>query len=1133
MTVSLRRTARSVLFLIALLPAAAAAQIDARMLRHPDVSETQIAFVYAGDIWVVPKQGGVAVRLSSPRGEEQFPRFSPDGGRIAFSANYDGNEDVYVVPALGGDPVRVTWHPMPDRLVDWHPDGQRLVFASSRESGRQRYNQFFLANATGGLPERMKVPYGEFGSFSPDGRQFAYLPHTQSFRTWKRYRGGWAPDVWVFDLDTLAAVNVTKSDANDEHPMWHGGTLYFLSDRGAGQRHNIWALERATGTLRQLTHFSDFDVTFPAIGPRDMVFEAGGRLYLMDLATEQVREVSVQVVTDRTTLKPRSETVTALIRSAAPSPTGKRAVFEARGDVFTVPAEHGPVMNLTRSSGSAERYPRWSPDGTTLAYWSDRSGEYELVLRGADGTGTERTVTSLGAGYRYQPYWSPDSKRIAFIDETLRIRLLDVESGRLAEIDRVPVWMGHGPLAAFPIAWSADSRWLAFARGLRETRNQAVFLYDTKTSRLHQATSGYFSDAVPVFDPEGRYLYFLSNRSFEPVYSDFDNSWTYPNATQIVAATLRRSVPSPLAPRNDVEGGEADGSDDEKSDGGKEENGEGDKAKNKDEGRDKVRGGDKAAGQGKGAAEGPEGRADSSKAPAPVEIDVDGFETRIVVLPPKPGNYAGLQATKGKVLYRRMPRSGAADEKSPVVYYDLKEREEKTILDTADGFEATADGKKILAVHEKKYGFVEIKASQKIEKPMPTARMETTVDPMAEWKQMFADAYRLQRDFFYDPGLHGVNWSALRDRYAQLLGQAVTRWDVNFVLGEFTAELNASHTYRGGGDLETPPNRGVGLLGVDWEVAGGAYRIKRIVAGGAWDAEARSPLREPGIDVAEGEYVLAVNGVPLDVAHDPWAAFQGLAGATVVLSMNTSASLEGARQVTVTCLQDETELRFREWIDERRRRVDAATQGRVGYIYVQSTGVGAQNELMRQFMAQWRKAGLIIDERFNSGGQIPDRFIELLNRPLLAHWAVRHGEDWQWPPVAHRGPKVMLINGWSGSGGDAFPFYFREAKLGPLVGTRTWGGLIGISGAPPLVDGGGFTVPTFRMYDVRGQWFAEGHGVEPDIQVDEDPAQLAKGVDPQLERAIAEVLERLTQQPPPPARPAYERRTAPETTSKD
>ncbi len=520
-------------------------------------------------------------------------------------------------------------------------------------------------------------------------------------------------------------------------------------------------------------------------------------------------------------------------------------------------------------------------------------------------------------------------------------------------------------------------------------------------------------------------------------------------------------------------------------------------------------------------------------APAPVEIDVDGFETRIVVLPPKPGNYAGLQATKGKVLYRRMPRSGAADEKSPVVYYDLKEREEKTILDTADGFEATADGKKILAVHEKKYAFVEIKASQKIEKPMPTARMETTVDPMAEWKQMFADAYRLQRDFFYDPGLHGVNWSALRDRYAQLLSQAVTRWDVNFVLGEFTAELNASHTYRGGGDLETPPNRGVGLLGVDWEVAGGAYRIKRIVAGGAWDAEARSPLREPGIDVAEGEYVLAVNGVPLDVAHDPWAAFQGLAGATVVLSVNTSASLEGARQVTVSCLQDETELRFREWIDERRRRVDAATQGRVGYIYVQSTGVGAQNELMRQFMAQWRKAGLIIDERFNSGGQIPDRFIELLNRPLLAHWAVRHGEDWQWPPVAHRGPKVMLINGWSGSGGDAFPFYFREAKLGPLVGARTWGGLIGISGAPPLVDGGGFTVPTFRMYDVRGQWFAEGHGVEPDIQVDEDPAQLAKGVDPQLERAIAEVLERLKQQPPPPARPAYERRTAPETTSKD
>lgn len=1128
MITAARRVAAALLLLGAW-PQAAGAQIDARMLRYPDVSATHITFVYAGDIWVVPKSGGVAVRLSSPRGEEAFPRFSPDGTQIAFTGSYDGNLDVYVVPTQGGDPVRVTWHPMADRLVDWHPDGKRVLFASSRESGRQRYNQFYLAPAIGGMPEKLPVPYGEFAAFSPDGSQLAYLPQSQAFRTWKRYRGGWAADVWVFSLSTLDATNVTSHEANDEHPMWHGNTLYFLSDRGPAQRHNLWALDRTTGQARQVTHFTDFDVTFPALGPSDIVFEAGGQLYVMDLASEKVTEVPVQVVTDRSTLKPRTEKVAALIRGVSASPTGKRAAFEARGEVFTVPAEHGPVLNLTRSSGTAERYPRWSPDGKTLAFWSDRTGEYELTLRPADGSGTERSLTALGPGFRYQPWWSPDSRKIAFIDETLRIRLLDVASGKVTEIDRSPLWMGHGALERFRIAWSADSRWMAWARGTKDTGNTAVFLYDTKGGTLHQATSGYFADAMPVFDPEGTFLYFFSNRSFEPVYGDFDNSWTYPNATRIVAVPLREDVPSPLAPKNDMEGVE-----EEKDGEDKEEPSDGKKPAEKEtasvQARPDAKGGAKADAKGGTKSGSKDATASAVGRPAPVEIDLDGFEARAVLLPPKGGNYDGLAAVKGKVLYRRLPRTGSGSESSPVVYFDLTEREEKTIVEDADGFEATLDGKKLLVVNERKYAFVEIKAAQKLEKVMRTAEMETTVDPMAEWKQMFADAFRLQRDFFYEPGLHGVDWKALRDRYAKLIEASVTRWDVNFVLGEFIAELNASHTYRGGGDVETAPTRGVGLLGVDWEIADGAYRIKRIVKGGPWDTEARAPAAEPGVQLKAGDYVLAVNGVPLDTTQDPWAAFQSLADASVLLTVNSRPTLEGSRQVLVKCLGDDTELRFREWIEERRARVEEASNGRVGYVYVQSTGVNAQNELMRQFMSQWRKDALIIDERFNSGGQIPDRFIELLNRPMLAYWAVRHGEDWRWPPVAHRGPKVMLINGWSGSGGDAFPFFFREAKLGPLVGTRTWGGLIGISGAPALVDGGQFTVPTFRMYDVRGQWFAEGRGVEPDIHVPEDPSQLAKGIDPQLERAIQEALELLKQHPAAPARPQYERRTAPSPT---
>ena len=1080
--------------LIVLLPASARAQIDARMLRQPAVSKTQIAFVYAGDIWTVPKAGGTAVRLSSPRGEESFPRFSPDGTRIAFSADYDGNTDVFVVPAGGGEPARLTFHPMPDRVLGWTPDG-RVLFASSRESGRQRYNQFFTVGVDGGLPRKLPVPYGEFGSYSPDGTQFVYMPMSQDFRTWKRYRGGWSPDIWQFDLKSFASRNLTTDPANDAQPMWHGTTMYFLSDRGASQRNNIWAHDMNTGRKRQVTQFDEFDITFPSIGPDAIVFQAGGRLYLMELPSEKVTEVAVRVVTDESTLRPRVARGESLITDAAVSPTGRRAVFGARGDVVTVPAEHGAVLNVTRSSGVAERYPRWSPDGMTLAYWSDRSGEYELTTRPADGTGQEKKLTSMGKGFRYPPHWSPDSRKLAFVDQAMKVYVFDTAGNRLTPIDQSPIWLGHGQLEGLRFSWSPDSRWVAYSRPSGDTGNEAVFLYDTREGKLHQATSGYLNDTRPVFDADGKYLFYASDRTFDPVYGSFDNSWTYANPTRLVAAPLRRDVPSPLAARHEDEKGAAAKPEEPK--------------------------------EAKPAAEKPAAERPPTPPPA-VAIDVEGLEGRVVVLPPPAGNFADLQAVKGKLLYRRMARAGAAPGgPTPLVYYDLEERAEKTVLDAADGFEATADGKKLFVLHAGKYAMVELKPAQKFEKPMATGDIEVPVDPRAEWKQMFADAYRLQRDFFYDERMHGVDWAAMRDRYGKLLEAAVTRWDVDFVLGEFIGELNASHTYRGGGDAEQPPARSVGMLGVDWEPApAGArgYRIKRIVRGGPWDAAVRSPLDEPGVNVKEGEYVLAVNGIPVDPKLDPWAAFQGLGDKTVVLTVNGSPSTDGARQVVVKTLADEGELRFRAWMEERRQIVDKATGGKVGYIYVQSTGVPAQNELVRQFMAQWRKDGLIVDERWNGGGQIPDRFIELLNRPILAYWAVRDGRSWQWPPVAHRGPQVMLINGWSGSGGDAFPTYFRQAGLGPLIGTRTWGGLIGISGAPLLVDGGNVTVPTFRMYDPKGEWFAEGHGVEPDIRVEEDPTQLAKGSDPQLERAIKEVMARVAKTPPAPARPAPERR---------
>ncbi len=1091
------RAAIAVLFLFSslLAEATAFAEIDARMLRYPAVSSERIAFVYAGDIWLVARRGGTAVRLSSSAGEESFPRFSPDGSRIAFSAAYDGNTDVYVVAVSGGEPVRLTYHPMPDRVVGWTPDGKRVLFASGRESGRQRYNQFFTVGLDGGLPEKLPVPYGEFGVYSPDGTQFVYMPQSQDFRTWKRYRGGWAPDLWLFDLKTYASRNLTNDPANDAQPMWHGKTLYFLSDRGANQRNNIWAYDLASGKVRQVTQFTDFDLTFPSLGPDAIVFQAGGRLYLLDLSSEKSTEVPVRVVTDESTLRPRTAKADALIGGGSASPSGKRAVFEARGDVFTVPAEEGAVVNVTRSSGVSERYPRWSPDGKTLAFWSDRSGEYELTLAPSETPGRETKHTSLGAGFRYPPRWSPDNRKIAFIDQAMRIRILELDGDRITDVDRSPQWIAHGGLESFVMNWSPDSRWLTYARPT-VSGNNAIFLYDTRNAKLHQATAGYLNDAQPVFDPDGKYLFYASDREFEPVYGSFDNSWTYPNPTRLVAVPLRKDVKSPLAARNNAENPALD-------------------TAKKDEPK---------PGQGKDKEGEKKEQAAAAPPPAPVEIDLDGFEARAVVLPPKAGNYADLSAVKDKLLYRRLPRTGSGEEKNPVVYFDLEAREEKKVLDDADGLESTFDGKKLFVATKGKFAMVDIKPDQKVEKTMPTGDMEVPVDPRAEWRQMFTDTYRFERDFFYDPNMHGVDWAGLRTRYAKLLEDAVTRWDVNFVLGEFIAELNASHTYRGGGDEEHPPARSVGMLGVDWELSGGAYRVKRIIRGGPWDVSVRSPLDEPGVNVREGEYILAVNGVPIDAKLDPWAAFQGLGEKTVVLTVNATPSPEGARQVVVKTLGDETELRFRAWIEERRQRVDQATGGKVGYIYVQSTGRDAQNELVKQFMAQWKKDGLVIDERFNSGGQIPDRFIELLNRPILSYWAVRDGPSQQWPPVAHRGPQVMLINGWSGSGGDAFPFYFREAGLGPLIGTRTWGGLIGISGAPALTDGGGVTVPTFRMYDPKGRWFAEGHGVDPDIKVDEDPTQLAKGGDPQLERAIKVVTDGIAKQAPAPPRPPYEKR---------
>ncbi|MCF7668637.1 MAG: PDZ domain-containing protein, partial [Verrucomicrobia bacterium] len=1055
-------------------------------------------------------------------------------------------------PITGGVPERITHHGAPDRMLNWYPDGKSILFASRMTSEKDRFNKLFKVSDNGGLPDQLPIPYGEFGDISPDGKLLAYTPISRDFRTWKRYRGGMAPDIWLFNLETMSAKNITDNRANDAQPMWHGAVLYFLSDRGKNKRANIWAYDTRTQETRRITNFKDFDVHFPSAGPNDIVFECGGRLYLLDLKTEEYESVSISVVTDQRTLKPRTENVSNLIRSGDISPSGKRAVFGARGELFTVPEEHGIIRSLTLTSGAAERFPAWSPDGEWIAYFSDASGEYELTIIKSDGSGEEKQLTSLGEKFRYHPQWSPDSKKIAFIDNAMRIMVYDFETEETEQIDK-GLFKYQGELNDFKVSWSSDSRWMAYSRNLTN-HNQAVFLYDFENNERHQVTSGFYTDFNPAIDPDGDFLYFQTSRHFDPSYSDIQNTWIYANTMNLAAVPLRKDVASPLAPRNDEEPGKAekeDGEKDQKNDNGDpddaedNENGDPDnedavlasagstlsvcddkKDKKEDKGKkeDKTKDVEKA---GKTDTEKAENEKEEEAEPEKktLQIDLDGFERRIVVLPVSPGHFDDLAAVKGKLIYRRTPRTGESNNQSPIQFYDLKGREEKTILGDADGFALSANHKKMLAVNNGAFSIIDVRPGQSMRKKLRTGELKTNIDPRKEWRQIFMDAWRIERDFFYDPDMHGVDWDAMRERYGRLLEDAVTRWDVNYLIGELIGEMNSSHTYRGGGDTEHPMRRNVGYLGVDFTMENGAYKIKNIVKGASWDSKVRSPLLEPGVDVNEGDYLLAVNGLPIDTNTDPWAAFQGMANETVMLTVNDKPTREGAREVLVKTLNSEYRLRNLAWIEDNRRKVDEATDGKVGYIYVPDTSRNGQNELVRQFRAQFTKQALIIDERFNSGGQIPDRFIELLNRPVYNYWGVRDGMDWQWPPVAHDGPKVMLVNGWSGSGGDAFPYYFRKAKLGPIIGTRTWGGLIGMTGAPRLIDGGSVTVPTFGIYSLKGKWIIEGHGIEPDIKVIDDPSLMAKGRDPQLERAIEKALELLEKHKPVvPNKPPYPKR---------
>jgi tricorn protease len=1067
--------ALAVLATLAAFARPACALEDARLLRQPDIAGNTIVFVYAGDLWTVARTGGVAARLTSHEGVEQFPKISPDGRTVAFTAEYDGNVDVYTVPITGGEPRRLTWHPGGDQVAEWYPDGKAILFRSSRAMAPRRGGQFWKVGVDGGLEEKLALPTSGYASWSDDGTRLAFVAPSYDGRTWKRYQGGNAPDIWLYDFAKDDSYKLTDFAGVDEWPMWHGSKVYYTSDQG-GRLSNLWCYDTKDKSRRQVTNYDQYDVKWPSVGADALVFENGGNLYVMDLPSEKATKVSVLVPDDKPATRPEQRNVAKWITDFDLSPGAKRVVLAARGEIFTVPAEHGDSRNLSNSPGSRERNPVWSPDGKWVAYLSDKTGEMEFWVVPADGGGPPRQVTHDGATFRYGARWSPDSKKLAFTDKTYTLWWADVATGRTTKVDQSET------SEITDVAWAPDSKWLAYTRPSGSFRAQ-IRLYSLGSNHATTVSDDMSEDLSPAFDPKGRWLYFVSRRTFEPAYGRFELDYHFTGTDKIYAASLVDTMGRPTPPLSDEEGAKKE---DEKKD---------DKKKSADD--------------------------------ADLHIDLDGLGRRVAELPIPAGRYDGLAAFEDHIVYAAL--TGEINEDGPPAEvalhsFALDDQEDKTVIDGVAGdFAASADGKKLLYRKGEQFGIVGIDKENKVgDGKVATSPLMTLVDPKAEWAEMFDEAWRLERDFYYDPNMGGLDWKAVGARYRQLVPYAGHRSDMNYILGELIGELSTSHSYVGGGDFPDVPKAPAGLLGVDWKLDGGRYKFARIYRARDWNSSVEAPLGVPGVNVEEGDVLLTVNGADVRAPENVYEAFVGTVGKRTRITVSSASDAGASRAYWVTPIADEVSLRLADWIAANRAKVDKATGGRVAYVYVPNTATQGIQEFAKQFYPQVEKDGIIVDERFNGGGLIPDFFIERLQRRTWSYWSSRDGKSFRTPSTAIDGPKCMLINEYAGSGGDCLPYYFRKAQLGPVIGKRTWGGLVGIGHDLPLVDGGSVTMPDFGFWDVDGKWAVENHGVDPDIEVENYPHLMAKGRDPQLERAIEYSLAELKAHPVVrPARPPY------------
>lgn len=1054
---------------------------ETRLLRQPTISKNSVAFVYANDIWVVSRSGGIARRITTHIGTEAGPKFSPDGKYIAFTGQYDGNTDVYIVPTNGGEPKRLTYHPYPDTVRGWTPDGKHVLFASGRNTAPRPFSRLWKAPKNGEMPEPLPMPMANKGVYSPDGKRMAYVRVPEAFATWRHYRGGRTTAVWLIDLSDYSVKKVPRDNSNDTDPMWIKDTVYFISDRNHTM--NLFSYQSTSKKVKQLTFHKDFDIKSASACDDAIAYEQAGYLHIFDPQSQKSNQIHVEIMADFPGRRTHFANVSRLIRSGDISPTGVRAVFEVRGDIFTVPAKKGDYRNLTSSPGANDRFPTWSPDGKKIAWFSDKSGEYQLMLIDQKSIEPVRNIALENPSFYYAPVWSPDSKKIAFADKRLNLWFIDVESGKATKIDKDTY---DHPLRSLAHVWSPDSNWITYSKRL-DNHMHAIFVYSLKEGKSYQLTYG-LSDAIsPAFDKGGKYLYFLASTDYALNTGWLDmSSYERPVTRGIYLVVLNAKDPSPLLPESDEE----------------EVKKEEEKAKEKKT-EEKIE---------KKAKEKPEEKPKAKDKAPKVHIDIKNIDQRILALDIPLRNYSQLKAAAEGVFFyaESIPNKPGFN----LHRYDLKKKKSTPFMSGIFGYSISANGKKLLYAARNIFGIVDTSGKAKTgDGKLKTSDLQMKVNPIAEWNQIYREGWRINRDFLYDANLHGADWDAIYKKYKPFLAHVAHRSDLSYILANLIGELTIGHSWAGGGALPKVETVPVGLLGADYEVSNGYYKFAKIYSGENWNPGLRAPLTAPGLNVSEGEYLLEVNGVELKAPTNLYSLFEGTAGKQISLRINSKPFRDGSRLITVVPSRSETGLRTRAWIEGNRRKVDKMSKGRLAYVYLPNTSRSGYINFNRYYFTQQDKEGAIIDERFNGGGSAADYFVDMMARPLVNYFATRDGKEFTTPMAQIFGPKVMIINEFAGSGGDLLPYIFRFRKVGPLIGKRTWGGLVGHHGGVGLIDGGFISSPNLAFYSIEGVWDIENVGVPPDIEVEMTPALVIKGQDPQLERAVKETLKLLEKKP--------------------